>query len=65
MRRLLALCSILAPLGLIGAAGCLGEKPPKADPTWKVATDPSDVVVPPEMKKTAPRAKAALPPQAK
>jgi len=65
MRRLLALVSILVPLGLIGSAGCLGEKPPKADPNWKVATDPSDVVVPAQMKKMAPRAKGAPPLQTK
>jgi len=65
MRRLLALVLILVPLGLIGWAGCLGEKPPKADPNWKVATDPSDVVVPPEMKKMGPRGKGALPPPTK
>jgi hypothetical protein len=63
MHRLLMLLSILVPLGLIGPAGCGGEKRPTADPNWKVATDPSDVVVPAGMKKAAPPAKGALPPQ--
>ncbi len=58
MRRLVALLVIVMPLW-IGLAGCSGEKPPKQDPNWKTSTDPSKIVVPPEMKKMAPPGKGA------
>jgi hypothetical protein len=66
MRRLVAFLLMMAPLCSIGLAGCSGEKPPKADPNWKVTTNPSDIVIPTQMKKAAPPGKGApAPPQTK
>ena len=49
MVRILALL-LIGSLFLL-AGGCSGEKQPEADPNFKTSTDPSDIVVPPSMKK--------------
>jgi hypothetical protein len=36
--------------------GCSGEKEPVADPNFKTSTNPSDIVVPPQMLKSKPEA---------
>lgn len=52
MQRVLALvivCSLLIP-----CCGCTGEKRPTPEPNFKPTTNPSDIVVPEQMKKMAP-----------
>ena len=48
---LLVVCSVSALF-----CGCSGEKQPVADPNFKTSTNPSDIVVPPQMMKTKPQA---------
>jgi hypothetical protein len=55
MRQLLLLLVVIASLSSLNL-GCGGEKRPKADPNFKPTTNPSDIVVPPQMKKTLPPA---------
>lgn len=50
--RIFALLTVCSLAMLFG--GCSGEKQPEADPNFKTSTDPSDIVVPPEMMKMKP-----------
>jgi hypothetical protein len=52
MQRIFALL-IVSSL-LIPSFGCSGEKKPVADPSFKPTTNPSDIIVPDQMKKMAP-----------
>lgn len=46
----LIVCALLIPF-----SGCGGTKKPQADPNFKTSTNPSDIVVPEQMKKMAPK----------
>jgi hypothetical protein len=59
MRQLIAL--FIVAFTLVLSTGCTGEKAPKADPNFKVTTNPSDIQVPGQMKKLAPKAPPASP----
>ena len=48
MLRILALLLVCSLSVLTG--GCSGEKKPEADPNFKTSTNPSDIIVPPQMK---------------
>jgi len=52
MYRVIA-CLLFCSLSVL-FGGCSGEKQPEADPNFKTSTDPSDIVVPPEMMKMKP-----------
>jgi hypothetical protein len=49
MLRIIALL-LVCSFSLL-SLGCQGEKKPEADPNFKTSTNPSDIVVPAEMKK--------------
>jgi len=52
MKRILALLIVISLL--IPSVGCSGQKKPVADPNFKPTTNPSDIIVPDQMKKMAP-----------
>ena len=51
--RWMTLVFVLLTLSVF-APGCNKEKPPEADPNFKTSTDPSDIVVPDQMRKVPP-----------
>lgn len=55
MLRIFAILTVSSLAVLHG--GCGGDKPNiKEDPNWRDTTNPSDIVVPPEMMKMKPQA---------